>query len=133
MRQAQSSGAGGSRSTVGGLQGSFPASPSQPTHTGRARGAISQRHHMATWKFMLLEPGLHGCEGVPGAWGLVRKRPGPLFPPNSPGCTERSWGDRLEGNTLRYRKILEWRKIKYYMKHRGQKRKRLTTEKITPV
>lgn len=81
MRQAQSSGAGGSRSTVGGLQGSFPASPSQPTHTGRARGAISQRHHMATWKFMLLVPGLHGCEGVPGAWGLVRRRPGEARPP----------------------------------------------------
>lgn len=70
----------------------------------------------------------------PGAWYVGGQgRPGPPFPPNSPGCTERSWGDRLEGNTLRYRKILEWRKIKYYMKHRGQKRKRLTTEKITPV
>lgn len=51
------------------------------------------------------------------------------LPNRSPRCRARSWGDRKslsqENNMINYLKILEWRRIRYYMKLRSQKKEKI--------
>lgn len=64
----------------------------------------------------------------PGTWYVGGQgRPGPPPPPKQfPWMQRAKLGrQRPESNTLNYLKTLECRKIKYYIKHRSQKRKRL--------